>query len=115
MLAEALSGPEAARFETGFNFGPEPSDQRSVGDLVDAARGHWPGAVDDATDPEAPHEAGRLSLSIERARTMLGWQPRWGFEEAVAETIRWYRDVAHGADASDLVRQQISRFGLSGA
>ena len=114
-LAEALSGPEAGRFETAFNFGPEPSDQHSVGDLVAAARGHWSGDVDDATDPDAPHEAGRLSLSIERARAMLGWQPRWGFEEAVAETILWYRDVAHGTDPLQLVRQQIGRFRLSNA
>lgn len=113
MLAEALSGPDATRFEAGFNFGPEPSDQRSVGDLVAAARGHWPGDVDDATDSDAPHEAIRLSVSIERARAMLGWHPRWGFEEAVAQTIFWYRDVANGANPADLVRQQIARFGLS--
>lgn len=112
MLAEALSGYEARRFETGFNFGPEPSDQRSVGQLVQTAQRHWPGGVDDATDPDAPHEAGRLSLSIERARQMLGWQPRWGFDEAVAETILWYRDVAQGADPQAMVRQQIDRFGL---
>lgn len=113
MLAEALSGPEGKRFETGFNFGPEPSDQRNVGDLVAAACGHWSGQVDDATDPDAPHEAGRLSLSIERARFMLGWRPQWGFDEAVAQTICWYREVAHGADPADLMRQQIARFGLS--
>jgi CDP-glucose 4,6-dehydratase len=114
MLAEALAGPEGARFENGFNFGPEQSDQRSVGELVAASQRHWPGNVDDVTDPDAPHEAGRLSLSIEQARVMLGWQPRWGFEEAVVQTILWYRDVAHGANPSDLVRQQIARFGLSG-
>lgn len=112
MLAEALSGPDATRFEDGFNFGPEPTDRRSVCDLVAAARDHWPGDVDDAADLDAPFEAGRLSLSIERARAMLGWCPRWGFDEAVAQTIRWYRDVAHGADPADLMRQQIVRFGL---
>ena len=113
MLAEALSGPEGARFETGFNFGPELCDQRSVGDLVAAASGHWSGDVDFAIDPDASHEAGRLSLSIERARSVLGWQPQWGFDEAVAQTIWWYREVAHGADPVDLLRRQITQFGLS--
>jgi CDP-glucose 4,6-dehydratase len=112
LLAEALAGTEAGHFERGFNFGPEQSDQRSVGELVEAAQRYWAGAVHVATDPDAPHEAGRLSLSIERARQMLGWQPRWGFEEAVAETILWYRGVAQGADPQALLRQQIERFGL---
>ena len=115
MLAEALSGPGADQFETGFNFGPEPIDQRSVGDLVETARRYWPGNIDNATDLDAPHEAAQLSLSIEKARSMLDWQPRWGFETAVAETIIWYRDVLQGADPVELMRQQIARFGLSKA
>lgn len=111
MLAERLAGPEAVRFETGFNFGPEPADQRSVGELVEAARSHWAGDWTDATDPDAPHEAGRLALSIERARMMLGWQPQWDFARAVAETVGWYRDVAAGADPAERVRAQIAAFG----
>lgn len=113
MLAEALAGLDATKFETGFNFGPEPNDQRSVGELVDAALRHWPGDWQDATDPNAPHEAGRLSLSIERARNLLGWAPRWNFEAAVAATVTWYRDVSAGADPGALVRQQISDFGFA--
>lgn len=111
LLAERLSGPEAARFETGFNFGPEPADQRSVGALVTVAQQHWAGDWTDATDPTVPHEAGQLSLSIERARLVLGWQPRWDFARAVAETVGWYRDVTAGADPTALLRRQIADFG----
>ena len=113
LLAEALVGADGKVFETGFNFGPEPNDQRSVGELVDAALRHWPGDWQDGTDPNAPHEAGRLSLSIERARDLLGWAPRWNFEAAVAATVTWYRDVSAGADPGALVRQQISDFGFA--
>lgn len=111
MLAERLAGPDAMRFEEGFNYGPEPADQRSVGELVDAACLHWQGGWIDATDPAAPHEAGRLALSIERARMVLGWQPRWNFQRAVAETIGWYRDFAAGVDPAMMVRAQIAAFG----
>jgi CDP-glucose 4,6-dehydratase len=96
--------------EDGFNFGPEPADQRSVGALVEEARQHWPGAWTDATDPAAPHEAGQLALSIERARHVLGWKPRWDFARAVAKTVGWYRDVAAEADPAALVRAQIAEF-----
>jgi len=111
MLAERLAGPDAAQVEEGFNFGPEPADQRSVGALVEAARQHWAGDWTDATDPDAPHEAGQLALSIERARMVLGWQPRWDFARAVAETVGWYRDVAAGADPAERLRVQIAAFG----
>lgn len=111
MLAERLAGPEAARLEDGFNFGPEPADQRSVGSLVEEARRHWAGTWIDATDPNAPHEAGQLALSIERARMVLGWKPRWDFGRAVSETVAWYRDVATGADPALSVQAQIARFG----
>lgn len=113
LLAERLYGPNGRDFECGFNFGPEPNDQRSVSELIDEARKHWPGTWDDGTDPHAPHEAGQLSLSIERARHRLGWHPRWNFEEAVAYTVLWYRDFSMGANPALLVRNQIHAFGFS--
>ena len=93
-----------------FNFGPEPADQRSVGQLVTEAQTRWPGNWQDATDPTAPHEAGRLALSIERARSVLGWQPRWDFAEAVTRTVDWYRDVSGGSDPATLTRAQIAAY-----
>ena len=38
-----------------------------------------------------PHEAGLLALNIDRARTRLGWTPRWDFARSVRKTIAWYR------------------------
>jgi CDP-glucose 4,6-dehydratase len=110
MLAERLADPDGTRYEGAFNFGPEPADQRSVEELIDTARRHWPGSWKDESDPLAPHEAGRLALSIERARLLLRWRPKWDFARAVEETVRWYRDVAAGADAATLVRAQIADF-----
>lgn len=112
LLAERLCGPDAEDFECGFNFGPELSDQRSVGELIETAQRHWPGDWEDRTDPRAPHEANRLALTIERARNLLGWQPLWAFDEAVAATVQWYRAVSGGADPAALVRQQIGAFGF---
>lgn len=109
-LAERLAGPEGGQVPESFNFGPEPADQRSVGQLVTEAQTRWPGNWQDATDPTAPHEAGRLALSIERARSVLGWQPRWDFAEAVTRTVDWYRDVSGGSDPATLTRAQIAAY-----
>lgn len=39
---------------------------------------------------EATHEIPAQSLDCSKARARLGWRPRWGLEEALAETIAWY-------------------------
>lgn len=109
-LIEKLAQPQGPAFERAYNFGPEPSDQRSVEELVEAARTHWDGAWENGAEPNAPHEAGRLALSIERARSGLGWSPHWDFRRAVAETITWYRDVAGGQSPLALTQSQIAVF-----
>ncbi len=109
MLAERLfqARPEA---EGAFNFGPDPADQRSVRELVAAGLGHWPGSWQDASDPNAPHEAGRLSLATEKARATLGWAPLWNFDEAVRQTVQWYRAVHEGAAPRTVTTAQIHTF-----
>lgn len=109
-LAEALADTGIGPLPDSFNFGPEPADSRTVLDLVTAARRHWPFDWTEKPDLHAPHEAGRLALSIERARSALGWQPRWHFDRAVAETMRWYRSVAEGGSALDVTRDQLAAF-----
>jgi CDP-glucose 4,6-dehydratase len=111
MLAEKIAMSEDPVWQGAFNFGPEAADQRSVADLVAAALHHWPGRWTDVAAPGAVHEAGRLALTIDKARSVLGWSPRWNFDRAVAETIGWYRDVAGGADARDLTERQITAYG----
>ena len=77
---------------------PEPGDYvlasgvgRTVGDLVDAAFGHV------GLDPERhvrvdpglvrPPESTPMVGDPGRARTVLGWEPRHGFEETIAEMV----------------------------
>lgn len=97
-LAERLVLGDA-QAQDAFNFGPDSADQRSVGRLLQAAQQHWPVDWTDASDPNAVHEAGLLALTIDKARSVLDWQPRWRFDQAVARTIGWYRAVeVEGAD-----------------
>lgn len=107
-LAEALwQGDDV---QSAFNFGPDAADQRAVSALVDTALRHWPGDWRDTSDANAPHEAGRLALAIDKAREDLGWMPVWGFDEAVAQTMIWYRGVHEGADPRALTLNQIATF-----
>lgn len=100
LLAERLYA-EGASYASAFNFGPDLESNRSVQELVEAALQHWPGQWQDLSDPEAPHEAGRLHLQIDKAHHQLGWQPRWDFATTVARTVGWYQAVQEGGSALD--------------
>lgn len=39
----------------------------------------------------ATHEIGRQHLSADKARRELGWEPRHGLVDGLAETVAWYR------------------------
>ena len=109
-LAEHVHKTPDAVFRAGYNFGPEPADAFSVGELVETILKHWPGQWVDASDPNALHEAGRLSLSIDKARSELGWAPVWRFDNAIENTIDWYRRVDGGADPIRTTQDQIAAF-----
>ena len=96
--------------ETAFNFGPDLHDQCTVGEVIEMAARVWPGKYNVQRDPDAPHEASRLSLSIARSRARLAWVPRWGVERAITETVKWYRIVTAGGNADRITQAQIAAF-----
>ena len=94
----------------GFNFGPDPKDNRTVKELVEEIlkwrRGKWV----DRSDPHAVHEAGLLNLDIRKARRILGWKPRWDFSETVRQTVGWYGAIEKGADPIETTQRQIEDY-----
>ncbi len=75
-----------------------------------AVRPHWPGTWEDASNPDAPHEAGRLMLATDFAHAELDWEPVWRFEDAVARTVDWYRRVHEGDAPRAVTEEQIAAF-----
>lgn len=92
--AQLSAGAPASALASAFNFGPDPTADRTVADLVLEVLKTWPGRWEDKSDPRAVHEAGRLSLNTEKAHQLLGWQPVWAFPDTIAQTVRWYREAA---------------------
>ncbi len=100
-----------------FNFGPDVDSNRTVRALVEEILRHWPGRWADRSDPQAPHEAGLLNLATDKAYHLLGWRPRWNFQQSVAETVRWYQtaQLRGGPAAAELTRDQIAAYQASAA
>jgi CDP-glucose 4,6-dehydratase len=114
-LAACMARPRLAsqptRLDSAFNFGPAPSSNRTVEDLVREVLRHWPGTWEDRSDPQAVHEAKLLSLAIDKAHHVLGWSPIWEFPDTVERTVSWYRQAAFPqADHRALVSAQITAY-----
>ena len=109
-LEAARVAGDAALFASAFNFGPQPGANRSVCDLVEQILKAWPGKWEQATQEEHLREAPVLSLDIEKAHDLLGWSPRWDFEQTVAETVAWYRTVHEGKDVVAETQKQIAAY-----
>lgn len=101
--------------EGGWNFGPGPHGERTVGELCDALVDAWgSGSWRTIPTPGAPHEATLLRLANQKARSGLGWRPTWDFPTAVQRTVDWYRLAARTghdpATLQELTRAQIAAF-----
>ncbi len=94
-----------------FNFGPGPDSNRTVEDLVTEILKNRQGLWEDASNPQAVHEATLLNLSIEKADRLLGWKPKWNFEETIERTVTWY-DQVHQSTVSpfEITRSQIAEY-----
>lgn len=90
------------------NFGPGTAGERTVEDLVAALAGRNPARRWTTARDGGPHEARALALSIERARSVLGWTPRLSFDDTVAWTDAGYS--VQPSRLSALVGRQIADF-----
>lgn len=108
-LARTLVERGAAVAE-GWNFGPSPDDALTVREVAERIVSLWgSGELVVREDPDAPHEAGLLTLDCSKARMRLGWRPRLRCGDALARTVEWYRAFAADAEAvGQVTRSQIA-------
>lgn len=88
-LAERLDAPQVQG--QAFNFSPERA--LTVLEIVEAIQ-QLMGCEHLTPDIRNTAQGEILSqyLSAERAHGVLGWRPRYGLDEGLAETIEWYRE-----------------------
>lgn len=87
-IAEVMSSNAATIGEI-FNFSLE--SPMSVLDFVGLIGKVMESDLEPDVQSTATHEIQDQFLSSEKARAMLGWSPRMTMEEAIADTVDWYR------------------------
>jgi len=109
LLAQRMA-EDPVQFAEAWNFGPRESSFLPVGALVDKMVNGWgSGSWEDRSSPDAPHEANLLKLDINKASSVLGWEPVWDMGTAVAMTIEWYRNY-RDRSVHELCARQISAY-----
>jgi CDP-glucose 4,6-dehydratase len=115
-LAEQLCIQGQAVAEA-FNFGPADEDSRAVQSIVEKLAQQWgDGATWSIDRGTHPHEAHYLKLDCSKARTKLGWSPRWRLDQALEAIVVWHKAYSarqNSQEMRSLCLQQINDYSTS--
>ena len=110
-LTIAMRQYEDGRHQGYYNVGPDDKDCVTTGLLVDMFCRAWGGDVKWVNQYDGgPHEANFLKLDCSRIKSVFGWRPRYGVEEAVQKTVEWSRAYLDGEDMLEVMDRQITEF-----
>ena len=110
-LTIAMRQHEDGRYQGYYNVGPDDKDCVTTGLLVDMFCRAWGGDVKWVNQYDGgPHEANFLKLDCSRIKSVFGWRPRYGVEEAVQKTVEWSRAYLDGEDMLEVMDRQITEF-----
>lgn len=102
---------DGTRFSGAWNFGPDHKTEYTVRWVVDYVKTLWgnskPWQIDKGLHP---HETAFLKLNSAKARTKLGWKPRWNIHRAIEKTVEWYKAYERGENMSDITLKQIEEY-----
>lgn len=102
---------EGAKYDGGWNFGPDDKDARNVEWIMQKICELWGnGATYEVDTNPQPHEAGYLKLDCSKAKAELGWEPRWNINRALGSIVEWNKIYLTGQDVRKITEKQIEEF-----
>ncbi len=110
LLAERLAAKPAAYAEA-WNFGPDIDAMMTVAKIADrltaklGENANWQREVG-----QFPHESAMLLLDSTKARTRLGWKPRWSVDQAVDAIAEWHQAFDIGNDMREVSIHQLKSY-----
>lgn len=90
ILAEKLYN-DPIKYSESWNFGPNSEDILSVDKILDHMIRIWPNNTWKLDDNKNPHEANFLKLDITKAKSKLGWHPKWNIEKSLERIVLWHK------------------------
>jgi len=101
-----------ATFTGAWNFGPDDDSAKSVKWIIEQVVKMWGGDFSWKMDRNNHiQEALYLKLNSSKAKSKLGWYPRWNLNSALQETVRWYKSYYGGEkDILEITTNQIHNY-----
>lgn len=94
-----------------YNIGPDEHDCLTTEELVRTfIRCYGNNLRFSVKSDGGPHEANLLKLDCSKAKSVLGWKPRWNIEKAVEKVAEWSKAWLNGENMSDYCENQIREF-----
>lgn len=103
---------DPTNFSGSWNFGPEPDDIKTVGEIIKIAQDLNFNLASTKVAKNNQEEARNLSLDISKAKSELKFKPRWNSKEAVKISFNWYKRFYNGEIPSKLIDEDIKTYNL---
>lgn len=98
-------------FASSYNVGPDESDCRKTGELVDLFVEKWGEGMKWINRYDGgPHEAQFLKLDCSKLKGTFGWSPRWNIDTAIEKVVEWSKCYRDGGDIRSCMERQIEEF-----
>ncbi|MBN2373533.1 CDP-glucose 4,6-dehydratase [bacterium] len=105
---------EGPAFSGAWNFGPDECEIKPVKWIVEEITRMW-GVHESETSwicdrGFQPHEAHCLKLDCSKAKSKIGWFPKWDLKTALEKTIKWYKAYYANEDMLPITINQIKDY-----
>ena len=102
---------EGKKYADGFNFGPNEESVLRVAEVAEKVCNYYGKGEVIVHKRDNLHEADLLMLNIEKAEKVLGWIPTYTADEAVKNTIEWYKHFYdNDIDMYEFTMKQIDEY-----
>ena len=102
---------EGKKYAEGFNFGPNEESVLRVAEVAEKVCNYYGKGEVIVHKRDNLHEADLLMLNIEKAEKVLGWIPTYTADEAVKNTIEWYKHFYdNDIDMYEFTMKQIDEY-----
>ena len=110
LLLGHLLYTQGKKYAEGFNLGPKPGSVLTVAEVAQqVVKAYEKGSVY-VHKRDNLHEANLLMLDITKAKEVLGWWPTYSAEQAIVETVAWYKRFYQGEPMRAFTLQQIHQY-----